>query len=280
MEWNAEGDCFSDLQRRIEHLEQRALAAERQCTVWSTMAWLALEPVRNDVLVSVVTPTFNRPRLLAQAIESVIAQRHQRWEMVVVDDGSSTARDVVARFADERIRVFDAPSGGPCAARNLALSDVRGQIVTYLDDDNCFDPGWLHAVVWAFDRHPTATAVYGARIIDDDQRVFGHGDGGKPWMQFSPFDRGQLEQHNFADIGVIAHRSDVVTRFDPTLLECGDWDFFLALTEHADAVELPVVALYYRSDGDDRLTGRQPTDAERVRQRWRDRRRDSDQTAG
>ena len=55
------------------------------------MTWLAREPVSDDVLISVITPTHARPERLAEAIRSVVAQRHRRWEMVVVDDGSNTA---------------------------------------------------------------------------------------------------------------------------------------------------------------------------------------------
>jgi predicted AlkP superfamily phosphohydrolase/phosphomutase len=262
-----------ELHRLLGEMHQRVQVTEREHAVWTTMAWLAQEPSCDDVLVSVITPTYQRPAALAEAIQSVLAQRHQRWEMLIVDDGSDTARKVVESFDDKRLRVFDAEHGGACAARNVALDEVRGELVTYLDDDNLLDPGWLHAVVWAFREHPGDSVLYGARIIDDSLRVIGAGHGGWPWMQFNPFDRHELEQHNFADMGVIAHRATVAARFDPTLVECGDWDFLLALTEDTVPLELPAIAAYYRTGGDDRLTGQQPADAERVRQKWAERRR-------
>jgi glycosyltransferase involved in cell wall biosynthesis len=236
------------------------------------MAWLAREPPIDDVLVSVITPTYQRAERLAEAIRSVIAQRHENWEMVVVDDGSLTAAKVAAAFGDDRITVYDADHGGACHARNVALEHVRGEIITYLDDDNWLDPGWLHAVAWAFRNHPDRSVLYGARIFDDSVRSYGAGEGGWPWLQFEPYDRQLLEQGNMADMGVIAHRSGLDARFDESLVECGDWDFFLSLTERHEPLELPVIAFYYRTDGTDRLTGLRPTDDDVVRQKWARRR--------
>lgn len=264
----ADTPMVAQLRRQVDELVYRIGLAEREQRVWNTMAWLATEPLRDDVFVSVITPTFNRPRQLAEAIRSVLAQRHGHWEMVVVDDGSHTAAAVIAGFDDPRLRVFEADHGGACAARNLALGHARGDVITYLDDDNTLDPGWLHAVAWAFADRPDHDVLYGARLIDDSVRVYGQGQGGWPMMQFVPFDRVELLRHNFADMGVIAHRSCVPVRFDESLVECGDWDFFLALTECHQPLELPAVAGYYRTGGTDRLTGQQPGDFYRVQAKW------------
>lgn len=289
--WDLVGDAHRQLsraladvaagraERRIDALEaenaqlrRRVELGERERLITTTMAWLGREPVHDDVLISVVTPTYARPDRLEEAIRSVIAQRHQSWEMVIVDDGSDTAAAVVAGFDDERVRLIDADHGGVCRARNIALEHVKGEIVTYLDDDNWLDPGWLHAVEWAFRNHPASSVLYGARVLDDVTRAHGMGDGGWPFLQFNAFDRAALEQDNFADMGVLAHRADHPARFDDPLVECGDWDFFLSLTEHETPLELPAIAFYYRTDGTDRLTGQQPEDAARVRQKWAARR--------
>ena len=151
---------------------------------------------------------------------------------------------------------------------NVGLEHVTGDIVTFLDDDNVLDPGWLHAVAWAFSNRPDVDVMYGARIIDDSLRVVDEGSGGWPTMQFVPFDRDALLHHNYTDIGVLAHRAGLGARFDESFVECGDWDYLLALTEHSPALELPAIAVYYRTHGDDRLTGRRPVDADRVRAKW------------
>lgn len=259
-------------QREIAELRREVRHLDRLQTVWATMAWMANEPIDETDLVSVVTPTYRRPEQLADAIRSVIAQRHTNWEMIVVDDGSSTAAPVVAGFADQRIKLFEIDNGGAARARNTALQHVTGSIVTYLDDDNVLDPHWLHTVAWAFRHHPDTSVMFGVRIFDDSSAVFG-GDRGWPWVNFSEFDRQALEQAMFADMGVLAHRSGVAARFDESLKEAADWDFFLALTEDAPALALPAIAVYYRTDGDDRLTGARMGDLDVIRQKWAHRRR-------
>lgn len=258
---------------RIDDLARRLGGLERERTVWATTAWLAHAPVVETELITVITPTHNRPERLREAIDSVLAQRYQAWQLVVIDDGTDAGNAVVSEIDDDRITYLQIPHSGPCAARNVGLHLARGSLITYLDDDNRLDPGWLHAVSWAFDQHPEHRVLYGARIIDDHERVHGRAAGGWPWMQFNAFDRAMLEQGNFADMGVIAHRSGIPgARFDESLWECGDWDFMLAITEDHLPLELPALAFYYRTDGDDRLTGRFVNDAMKVREKWEYRR--------
>src|SRR5204863_9164294 len=95
---------------------------ERELLVRTTMASLEHEPVVDDPFIAVITPTFHRPDRLREAIVSVMKQRHVRWEMVIVDDGSHTARPVADEFDDKRLRVIDADHGGACHARNVGLA--------------------------------------------------------------------------------------------------------------------------------------------------------------
>lgn len=259
-----------DVERhRIDDLLRRVGSLERERTVWATTAWLANEPIVDSALVSVITPTHKRPERLREAIDSVVAQRYEQWELVVVDDGSDTAKAVVAEVGDDRITYLSIPHGGACAARNAGLAIARGSIITYLDDDNRLDPGWLQAVVWGFGTHPEHRVLYGARVIDDERRVRQGPPGGWPWLQFDPYDRAALERANFADMGVIAHRAGIAgARFDEAFWECGDWDFLLSITDDHAPLELPAVAFYYRTDGDDRLTGRFPDHEQAVRDKW------------
>lgn len=254
---------------RIDGLAHRIASLERERVVWAATAWGAHDPVVETDLISVITPTHKRPERLRQAIDSVLAQRYPTWELVVIDDGSDSGKAVVSEIDDDRISYLQIPHGGPCAARNVGLEVARGSLIAYLDDDNRLDPGWLHAVARAFATHPEHRVLYGARVIDDVQRVHGLAAGGWPWMQFNPFDRAALEHGNIADMGVIAHRAGVPgAHFDESFWECGDWDFLLSITEDYDPLELPAIAFYYRTDGDDRLTGRFVQDVASVREKW------------
>jgi predicted AlkP superfamily phosphohydrolase/phosphomutase len=258
----------ANLDAELAELRRVTEQARRAHQVWTTTAWLAGVEVDEKDLVSVITPTYQRPHLLARAIASVQAQTYQRWEMVVVDDGSQTAAPVVEAASDPRVRLIEADHLGPTAARNRGLDAAEGSIVAYLDDDNTFDPGWLKAVAWAFQVHPASDVLYGARLIDDDLRVHGTGDGGWPMLHFEPFDFSALEAGNLADMGTIAHRAGLPeARFDERLWEYGDWDLLLGLTEHRTPLELPAIALRYHTTGT-RLSGAHAGDDAVVREKW------------
>ena len=99
-----------------------------------------------EPLVSVVMPAYNAGRYVAEAIESVRAQSYERWELIVVDDGSrDNTAEVVEGFAlkDARIKCLRRQNGGQGAARNTALAQAWGPLVAFLDADDLWIPGKL-----------------------------------------------------------------------------------------------------------------------------------------
>ena len=162
---------------------------------------------------------------------------------------------MISRVAaqDGRIRVFHIEASGVAAARNRALDEATGDAIVYLDDDNRFDPDWLRAVAWAFGADEQRRVLYGARLVDDFDRHHGREPGGRPWLQFLAWDRRAVEERNRVDMNVLAHRPSAV-RFNAGVDFYGDWDLLLQLTEHAEPYELAVVATYYTTDDDARMT--------------------------
>lgn len=261
----AHQDQLADHERRLSYLERLA-------SIRSTMEWIAQADVPESVLVSVVTPTHNRSSLLPRAIASVSAQSYTRWQHVVVDDGSSDPTpEVLAKFDDERLVTLRTDGVRECAARNRGLAAATGEIIVYLDDDNVLHPDWCKAVVWAFTQRPDIDVLYGARIIDDVRRATGAGSGALPWLHFEPFDHDALTRNNFADMGVIAHRAGLrEATFDESLRRYGDWDLLWRLTRDRAPLELPVVACYYSTEAEGRMTrdGDTPEDTDRLRAKF------------
>ena len=221
------------------------------------MAYLRGATVSDDALVSVVMTTRNRSGVVGRAIESLLAQTYARWELVVVDDGSTddTPRVLDEFSGDARIRRLHGEQQGPATARNRALHEAAGEYVTYLDDDNVMHPGWLRAVVWALANRPDIEVVYGATIVDD---VTGAGrDPGDawPWLRFVPYERAQAERENPTDLGAMAHRARLPEAvFDAELEPVEDWDLLLRLTRDRAPLALPAVACTYTTDAPARLS--------------------------
>jgi glycosyltransferase involved in cell wall biosynthesis len=97
-----------------------------------------------NILVSIVIPTFNSEKFIAETIESIQTQTFTNWEVVVVDDGSSDKTvSILSKIAqlDKRIHFFQLEkNSGAGIARNLALSKANGRYIAFLDSDDLWKP--------------------------------------------------------------------------------------------------------------------------------------------
>ena len=92
-------------------------------------------------LVSVIMPAYNAKKYIHEAIESVINQTYQNWEMIIVDNCSTdNCKEIVTGFIkkDNRIRLIELEynSGGPARPRNIGLDNAKGEYVAFLDADD------------------------------------------------------------------------------------------------------------------------------------------------
>ena len=104
--------------------------------------------------VSVVIPAFNRWRLLAEAIDSVLAQSYRDFELIVVDDGSTDATASELAKLASRLQFFVTERRGVSAARNLGVSQSRGHYIAFLDSDDLWLNSKLERQTRFMDKHP------------------------------------------------------------------------------------------------------------------------------
>ena len=233
------------------------------------MSWLELIPVADGPMVSIVLATRNRPRLLARAIPSVVTQRYERWQLVVVDDGTGpTTGEVVAGVEDNWVESVEGPRRGLGAARNAGLAHSDGDVVCYLDDDNVMHPGWLQAVAHVFSTRADVDVAYGISIAE--HRILGERSEHGWWPSFwqLPWSRETLRRENVSDVGCIAHRRELAeARFNETLSTAEDWDLLLRITDGRDAFAVPAISHAYTMSCDDRRSHdpRRQAELERIR---------------
>jgi glycosyltransferase involved in cell wall biosynthesis len=110
-------------------------------------------------IFTVIIPTRNRPSLLLRAIRSVVTQTFRNFEVIVVDDASESPVFLGPEFSGEDIQlVRTATNGGAAAARNTGVLAARGSYISFLDDDDEYDPAFLQTTYNAISRVKTELA--------------------------------------------------------------------------------------------------------------------------
>jgi len=115
--------------------------------------------------VSVIIPTYNRAHVVGEAIDSVLAQTYQDFEIIVVDDGSTdntreVLEDYARRHPDKMRVIYRQTNGGAGAARNDGIRASQGEYIAFLDSDDLYLPNRLESAVRFLDEHPEYGAAY------------------------------------------------------------------------------------------------------------------------
>ena len=124
--------------------------------------------------ISIVLPTYNGARTIAQAVESVLAQTHAGWELLVVDDGSTDGTAVlVAGYVakDSRIRYLKSEANmGIQKTLNKGLHEAQGKYVARIDDDDVWiDAGKLAAQLAYMEANPACVLVGTGVVVADGE---------------------------------------------------------------------------------------------------------------
>src|SRR5215210_6587961 len=183
-------------------------------------------------LFSIILPTYNRAYVLWRAIQSILAQTESRWELIVVDDGSTgDTRRLMEELPDPRLRTVVTENHGPSAARNLGGHLSSAPYLAYLDSDNTWHPEFLSTMLDAIESHPTKVLWY----CGQHTRMWRREAGGEWKIEMEQDDlRAQytLEealQLKSPDTNCMVHTRDVLTEtggWDEACRWLEDWDFF------------------------------------------------------
>jgi len=127
--------------------------------------------------VSVYVVSHNYGRFLPEAIESVMRQHFQDWELILIDDGSTDqTSDVMQLYVgDPRVRIFRTAKIGLPAVANLAMRESRGEYLIRLDGDDVLDENALFVLVSYLERHPDVALVFpDYYLVDEGGEIIAH----------------------------------------------------------------------------------------------------------
>lgn len=98
----------------------------------------------DNVLFSIIIPTYNRASYIKTTINSILCQKYNNFEIIIIDDGSTdSTKEIVTSIADNRINYFYIENGERGRARNYGVKKSNGKYVTFLDSDDIFYPEHL-----------------------------------------------------------------------------------------------------------------------------------------
>jgi glycosyltransferase involved in cell wall biosynthesis len=121
--------------------------------------------------VSIITPTYNHERFIAQCIESVLAQTYPHWEQIIIDDGSTDGTaEIAARYVDDRIKFIRQDNQGIWRLGELynnALRRANGEFIAILEGDDFWPSYKLERQIAAQKQHDAILSWGRARIIDN-----------------------------------------------------------------------------------------------------------------
>lgn len=127
--------------------------------------------MENKRLVSIIIIFFNAEKFFEEAIESILAQTYDNWELLLADDGSTDRSTAIAqKYAQqypEKVRYLEHEghqNRGMSATRNLGIRHAKGEYIAFLDADDVWLPYKLEQQVAIMESHPEAGMVYGRSI--------------------------------------------------------------------------------------------------------------------
>lgn len=122
--------------------------------------------------VSVIIPTFNRAHTLARAIDSVLGQSHENFELIIVDDGSTDNTVELLKSYGEKLKYFTTENKGVSAARNFGVKNSDGRWLAFLDSDDEWLPEKLAKQLELLIHFPNLPLIHGEEIwVRNGKRV-------------------------------------------------------------------------------------------------------------
>jgi radical SAM protein with 4Fe4S-binding SPASM domain len=189
-------------------------------------------------------PVWNRAEIVPRAIQSVLAQTFEDYELIIVDDSSTdNLQEQVQPYLSERVRYFVRPHKGVSAARNYGIRQSTHSWIAYLDSDNVWHPTFLERMAEAvIGANRSVQAAYCQCHVFNKRKPNLMKVGGKP------FNYKELLENSYIDLNTLIHTRDILefTSFhNESLKRLTDWDLILRIAEKVPLLFVPEVLVDY-----------------------------------
>ena len=204
--------------------------------------------------VSIIIPTYNRKACVLEAVDSVLAQTYEDFELIVVDDGSTDGTRKALEQYGERLHYLCQANQGVSAARNSGLALSQGEFIAFLDSDDLWLPKKLAIQIAFMDQHPQAQICY------TDELWIRRGVRVNPKKRHAKYS-GEIYSHCLP-LCIISPSSVLMRRglfeqvggFDPGLPVCEDYDLWLRVAVCFPVYFIPQSLIVKRGGHPDQLS--------------------------
>lgn len=193
--------------------------------------------INKNFKVSVIIPTYNRARLLPRAIQSVLNQTYNNFELIIVDDGSiDNTEDVVKKFqkSDPRIiYIKNDKNKGPSASRNIGIEIAKGEYIAFQDSDDEWLPEKIEKQIKFFEDTPLDVGVVytGFWRIENNKKIYIPFS----WIkQKDGYIHKEILKGNFIGTPTILVKKECFKKvglFDETLFQLEDWELLIRISK-------------------------------------------------
>lgn len=187
--------------------------------------------------VSFIVPVYNTQEFLPRCLDSLLGQTYPDIEIIVVNDGSpDDSAAIIDEYArkDSRMRVVEKPNGGLSSARNAGMDVARGDIIDFVDSDDCVEPNLAEFLVDTFTKEHPEIVVFGAdcepaelaskrikQLLSPEARVFESFDPAllfsantQPYVWRAAYSRELIEREALRFAENVRFAEDVVFQFE------------------------------------------------------------------
>ncbi len=198
-----------------------------------------------EVLFSIIIPTFNRAELIYACVKSIVDQRNVKFEIIIVDDGSTDNTSyIVAQLKDDRVNYIKTPNRERGAARNAGLRIANGLYVNYFDSDDILNPCLFHLSKFIVEnKYPDV--IYG--LIEN---VSGTGDSIEVINPSSSNFKSSILYNNFLACGSVFIKRSLALKHvfseDRRLSGTEDWELWLRVYAEKDFTPTPIIIFKQR----------------------------------
>jgi glycosyltransferase involved in cell wall biosynthesis len=197
--------------------------------------------------VSVIIPSYNSAKYLAEAVDSVLSQTFRDFEVLVIDDGSTDNTEKIAANYAAPVRYIRQENSGVAVARNHGVNESRGRYVAFLDADDTWRQDKLEVQVKALSENPGYRACYTAfTVVSPNLTPL---NVVRSWRRGTALEDLLTRGNVIGSIcSVICERSlfETTGGFDPSLSQCADWDMWVRMSPLTDFLYIDAPLVTYR----------------------------------